>query len=97
MNYMIKGLKYRECEVAFCLFLYSQRVLGITKGMEDLGGMQWELFGTLVLGWIIVYLIIWKGLHSSGKVFIASLQLSMTTSRNLKVLVLNLFSTNFCF
>merc|ERR1719422_189385 len=47
---------------------WDQRVLGITKGMEDLGGMQWELFGTLVLGWIIVYLIIWKGLHSSGKI-----------------------------
>ena len=36
--------------------------------MENLGGMQWELFGTLILGWIVVYLIIWKGLHSSGKV-----------------------------
>lgn len=36
--------------------------------MEDLGGMQWELLGTLTLSWIIVYLIIWKGLHASGKV-----------------------------
>lgn len=36
--------------------------------MEDLGGIQWELLGTLTLGWIIVYLIIWKGLHASGKV-----------------------------
>ena len=39
--------------------------------MENLGGMQWELFGTLILGWIVVYLIIWKGLHSSGKVTLA--------------------------
>ena len=54
--------------ILFYFLFNSQRVLGITKGMEDLGGMQWELFGTLVLGWIIVYLIIWKGLHSSGKV-----------------------------
>ena len=55
-------------KISFCSFLCSQRVLGITKGMEDLGGMQWELFGTLVLGWIIVYLIIMKGIQSSGYV-----------------------------
>ena len=36
--------------------------------MEDLGGMQWELLGCLILGWFMVYLIIWKGLHASGKV-----------------------------
>ena len=36
--------------------------------MSELGGMQWELVGTLVLGWAIVYGIIWKGLHSSGKI-----------------------------
>ena len=36
--------------------------------MDDLGGVQWGLLGTLVLAWVIVYLIIWKGLHSSGKV-----------------------------
>ena len=52
-------------------FLSSERVLGITEGMENLGGMQWELLGTLILGWIVVYLIIWKGLHSSGKVTMA--------------------------
>jgi hypothetical protein len=42
--------------------------LNITTGIEDLGGFQWELVGTLLLGWTIVYLIVWKGLHSSGKV-----------------------------
>ena len=43
-------------------------MLQIKGGMEDLGGVQWELLGCLILGWFIVYLIIWKGLHSSGKV-----------------------------
>ena len=47
---------------------WDQRVLGITSGIDDLGGIQWELLGTLTLGWIIVYLIIWKGLHASGKI-----------------------------
>ena len=35
---------------------------------EGLGSIQWELVGCLLLAWICVYLIIWKGLHSSGKV-----------------------------
>jgi len=47
---------------------WDRRVLQITTGMEDLGGVQWELLGCLILGWAIVYLIIWKGLHASGKI-----------------------------
>ena len=43
-------------------------MLGITEGISDLGGFKWDLLATLVLAWAIVYLIIWKGLHSSGKV-----------------------------
>ena len=40
--------------------MFSRKVLGITAGMEDLGGVQWGLLGTLVLAWLTVYLIIWK-------------------------------------
>ncbi|KAG1670920.1 Sodium- and chloride-dependent GABA transporter 2 [Nymphon striatum] len=47
---------------------WNDRVLQITKGIDDLGGIQWELFGCLILAWIIVYLVIWKGIHSSGKI-----------------------------
>ena len=35
---------------------------------EGLGGVQWELVGCLGLAWLMVYLIVWKGLHQSGKV-----------------------------
>lgn len=38
-----------------------------TDGVENgLGTVQWELMGTLVLAWFLVYLIVWKGLHQSG-------------------------------
>lgn len=47
---------------------FDNKVLGITKGLEDLGGLQWNLFVCLVLGWIGIYFIIRKGLHQSGKV-----------------------------
>ena len=51
------------------LLSFRFRVLQQNNGIEEgLGAMQWELVGTLLLAWLVVYLIIWKGLHSSGKV-----------------------------
>ncbi|KDR11741.1 sodium- and chloride-dependent GABA transporter 2-like isoform X3 [Zootermopsis nevadensis] len=47
---------------------WEKRVLQVTDGIDDLGGMQWELLGCLALGWGLVYLIIWRGLHASGKI-----------------------------
>ena len=44
-------------------------MLQVNGGLEyGLGGMQWELAATLAMAWVIVYLIICKGLHASGKV-----------------------------
>ena len=49
------------------LFFYSNRVLQANAGIEyGLGMIQWELAGTLLGGWIIVYMIVWRGLHQSG-------------------------------
>merc|ERR1712012_579322 len=48
---------------------WEHRVLQQNEGLEHgLGGMQWELAGCLVIAWVVVYLIIAKGLHSSGKI-----------------------------
>lgn len=47
---------------------WDRRVLRITGGIHDLGGMQWELFMCLGLGWVLVYFIIYRGLHQSGKI-----------------------------
>lgn len=45
---------------------WTHRVLGETTGIDDLGSVRFELLGALVLGWILVYFIIWKGLNESG-------------------------------
>jgi hypothetical protein len=37
------------------------RVLKVSSGFEDVGGLQWELVGTLFLSWVLVYLCICKG------------------------------------
>ncbi|XP_033322746.1 sodium- and chloride-dependent GABA transporter 1 [Megalopta genalis] len=47
---------------------WERRVLGITSGIETIGGIQWELLGCLILGWLLVYFIIRRGLHQSGKI-----------------------------
>ena len=45
----------------------SNRVLQVNEGIEfGLGMVQWELAAALLGGWIIVYLIVWRGLHQSG-------------------------------
>lgn len=47
---------------------FEKKVLRISKGIDQLDGVQWELLGCLFLGWLIIYLIIRKGLHQSGKI-----------------------------
>eukprot|EP00096_Caligus_rogercresseyi_P015098 TRINITY_DN754_c1_g1_i18.p1 TRINITY_DN754_c1_g1~~TRINITY_DN754_c1_g1_i18.p1 ORF type:complete len:580 (+),score=73.85 TRINITY_DN754_c1_g1_i18:82-1821(+) len=48
---------------------WTNRVLKQNQGIEfGLGDLNWELAGTLLLGWILVYLIICRGLHQSGYV-----------------------------
>merc|ERR1719419_2177026 len=48
---------------------WDYRVLQKNDGVEHgLGTVQWELLGCLFIAWVCVYLIIAKGLHSSGKI-----------------------------
>ncbi|XP_011880464.1 PREDICTED: sodium- and chloride-dependent GABA transporter 1-like [Vollenhovia emeryi] len=47
---------------------WEQRVLGITSGIDSIGKIQWELLGCLIVGWLLVYFIIRRGLHQSGKI-----------------------------
>ncbi|XP_077553650.1 sodium- and chloride-dependent glycine transporter 2-like [Haemaphysalis longicornis] len=52
-------------------FFYN-RFLRLSSGIEDLGNIQPELFVALLAAWFIVFCIISKGIHSSGKVAIVT-------------------------
>lgn len=39
-----------------------------TGGVEEAGVIRWELFLILLLAWILIYLCIFKGVKSTGKV-----------------------------
>lgn len=46
---------------------WDHRVLQINGGIEyGLGSLQWEMSCALLGGWLLVYLIVWRGLHQSG-------------------------------
>ncbi|TRY57272.1 hypothetical protein DNTS_003317 [Danionella cerebrum] len=49
---------------------FNYKVLERTSGVEETGTLRWELFLLLMLGWILVYLCIFKGVKSTGKVWI---------------------------
>ncbi|XP_072521205.1 sodium- and chloride-dependent GABA transporter ine isoform X1 [Salminus brasiliensis] len=47
---------------------FDRKLLEMTSGIEDAGGVRWELFGLLALAWLIIYFCIFKGVKSTGKV-----------------------------
>jgi SNF family Na+-dependent transporter len=47
---------------------WNNKVLDISSGIDDVGGLRWELVAYLAIAWITVYFVVWKGLHNSGKV-----------------------------
>lgn len=47
---------------------WEHHVLQITSGLHDLGGLRLELALYLLLAWFLVYIVIWRGIHQSGKI-----------------------------
>ncbi|XP_075896026.1 sodium- and chloride-dependent GABA transporter ine-like [Nelusetta ayraudi] len=47
---------------------FDHKLLEQTNGIEDIGGIRWDLCGYLLLAWVIVYFSIFKGVKSTGKV-----------------------------
>ncbi|XP_038153530.1 sodium- and chloride-dependent GABA transporter ine isoform X1 [Cyprinodon tularosa] len=47
---------------------FNYRMLDQTSGVEEAGTLRWELFLILILAWILIYLCIFKGVKSTGKV-----------------------------
>lgn len=46
---------------------WENRILQITEGIDNPGGVQWELAACLAVVWIICFFCIWKGIKSTGR------------------------------
>ncbi|CDQ60908.1 unnamed protein product [Oncorhynchus mykiss] len=46
---------------------WERRVLNISRGIEEMGNIRWELALCLLLTWVICYFCVWKGIKSTGK------------------------------
>ncbi|KAI4896697.1 hypothetical protein NFI96_016087, partial [Prochilodus magdalenae] len=47
---------------------WEHRVLSISKGIDDVGNIHWEILLCLTVVWIVCYFCVWKGVKSHGKV-----------------------------
>ncbi|XP_066541798.1 sodium- and chloride-dependent GABA transporter 2-like [Hoplias malabaricus] len=47
---------------------WEHRVLSVSRGIDDVGSVHWEILLCLTAVWIICYFCIWKGVRSTGKV-----------------------------
>ncbi|XP_034461964.1 sodium- and chloride-dependent GABA transporter ine [Hippoglossus hippoglossus] len=47
---------------------FKNKMLEQTNGVEEAGEVRWELLLILILSWILIYLCIFKGVKSTGKV-----------------------------
>lgn len=66
-------------------FFYSchrNRVLSISKSIEDIGRVNWEILLCLIAMWIICYFCIWKGVRSTGKVCLYTYILFLATNNH---------------
>ncbi|XP_078517838.1 sodium- and chloride-dependent taurine transporter-like [Lissotriton helveticus] len=47
---------------------WENNVLSLSKGIEDVGVIKWDLALCLLLVWVICFFCIWKGIRSTGKI-----------------------------
>ncbi|XP_033934348.2 sodium- and chloride-dependent GABA transporter 3-like [Pseudochaenichthys georgianus] len=48
---------------------WERGVLSMSGGIEELGGVQWEVLLCLLAVWVVCYFCVWKGVRSTGKYF----------------------------
>ncbi|XP_077539530.1 sodium- and chloride-dependent GABA transporter 1-like [Haemaphysalis longicornis] len=47
---------------------WERRVLDVSTGLADVGSVRPELALCLLLGWVVVFFVTWRGIHQSGKI-----------------------------
>ncbi|GFO07012.1 coiled-coil domain-containing protein 113-like [Plakobranchus ocellatus] len=62
-------LLVHECDVSDpTSYFWYRKALDISPGIDESGGVQWKMLGCHAFAWIVIYLCVYKGIKSSGKV-----------------------------
>ncbi|XP_039605788.1 sodium- and chloride-dependent GABA transporter 2-like [Polypterus senegalus] len=70
----IKGIVCMCCDAGIQMKMGTRDVTGrrkaltISRGIDEVGSLQWELTLCLFLVWVICYFCVWKGIKTTGKV-----------------------------
>ena len=57
----------RHDDVVWIGVFHRRNVLSISTGIEDIGGLKWDLALCLLAVWVICFFCIWKGVKSTEK------------------------------
>lgn len=58
-----------ECDLAGpTSYFWYRQALDVSPGLEHSDGIKWKMLLSLLFSWLIVYICIYKGIKSSGKV-----------------------------
>lgn len=75
MHIIVPGLLCASFQIAFIesfqsLLSHSYHVWGrgYSEGLHDLGGLRWQLCAALAAAWVLIYIALFAGIKSSGKV-----------------------------
>ncbi|KAI4827249.1 hypothetical protein KUCAC02_030659 [Chaenocephalus aceratus] len=47
---------------------HRRRILGLSRGINEIGNVRWDLALCLLLAWVLCYFCVWNGVKSTGKV-----------------------------
>ncbi len=75
-------------------------MLNITDGIEDLGGINWRLTACLAAAWVIVFLVLIKGISSLGKartLIVLPLKIFISSNISLRIRDLLVSDTRYYF
>ncbi|KAK3752307.1 hypothetical protein QZH41_001501 [Actinostola sp. cb2023] len=68
-NYTTKYYEANDTTTSINEF-WQKKVLTLSDGLDDIGSINWKLALCLLLAWIVCYFCVWKGVRSSGRVWL---------------------------
>ena len=66
--YLLMGIFVKHNFLCDVHVSYRYNVLRISSGLDDLGSPSWYMSVAMVAAWVLVFLCIFKGVKSIGKV-----------------------------